>query len=154
MYRNFCASKQEHCQTFDWSEYQSALQTRKLGQVVIHSEVITSTNHVLDGDIANGCLDNVLVVADVQTQGSGRAGNVWHSPKGCTMMSIMVWIFLPRLRQCYYCYHCFPETVFLELKVSDGDKVEIFDEDGCLRCSSHAEDIATHLRASGCWHQG
>jgi hypothetical protein len=66
--------------TFDWKTFSSELKTSKLGRVVIHTETARSTTDFLDGP--NFMHDGLAVIADRQTQGRGRAGNVWLSPEG------------------------------------------------------------------------
>ena len=68
--------------TFDWTVYQLHLFTSKLGRVVLHTETARSTMDYLDGPTL--LHDGIAIIADRQTQGKGRAGNIWLSPVGMT----------------------------------------------------------------------
>ena len=71
---------EETSATFDWKAFSSELTTSKLGRVVVHTETARSTTDFLSGPtfVQHG----LAVVADRQTQGRGRGGNVWLSPEG------------------------------------------------------------------------
>ena len=66
--------------TFDWEVYKSHLVTSKLGRVVLLTETARSTTDFLEGPTL--LHDGIAVIADRQTQGKGRAGNIWLSPIG------------------------------------------------------------------------
>ena len=66
--------------TFNWEVYKSHLVTSKLGRVVLLTETARSTTDFLDGPTL--LHDGIAVIADRQTQGKGRAGNIWLSPIG------------------------------------------------------------------------
>ncbi|XP_015759957.1 PREDICTED: biotin--protein ligase-like [Acropora digitifera] len=80
--------------SFDWKKYMECLQTKVLGHILLYTEVITSTQVVLDGN--NTFVKNIpddlgiIVVAGQQVKGQGRGGNVWLSPAGCMMFSLHV----------------------------------------------------------------
>lgn len=70
-------------------DYWHHLDTIKLGQVVLYTDVITSTMHVFDGmlfSLPHGL--NPVAIAGRQTSGRGRGGNMWLSPLGCAMFTI------------------------------------------------------------------
>ncbi|XP_049806651.1 uncharacterized protein LOC126249056 isoform X4 [Schistocerca nitens] len=62
-----------------------ALKTKVLGQVVLYTEVMTSSMDVLEGA---ELLDGLAVVTHRQTRGKGRSGNTWISPEGCAVFSV------------------------------------------------------------------
>ena len=66
--------------TFNFESFKADLLTSRLGRVVIHTETTRTTNDFVNGP--NFLHDGVVIVADRQTQGRGRAGNVWQSPAG------------------------------------------------------------------------
>jgi biotin--protein ligase len=65
---------------FSYSSGSSELTTSRIGRVVLHTVSAGSTMDFVDG--AAVLHDGLVVVADEQTQGRGRAGNVWLSPVG------------------------------------------------------------------------
>uniref|UniRef100_A0A0K0FA22 Biotin--protein ligase (inferred by orthology to a human protein) n=1 Tax=Strongyloides venezuelensis TaxID=75913 RepID=A0A0K0FA22_STRVS len=74
---------------FNINEYFTNLHTKKLGRLLLHSDVCTTTL-----DINNALLaafpkntSPIVVAANCQTSGIGRSGNQWISPKGCLMFS-------------------------------------------------------------------
>ncbi|XP_069800679.1 biotin--protein ligase [Dendropsophus ebraccatus] len=76
---------------FNLDKYRENLQTEKLGKVVLFSEVTTSTFSVLDGLMFHEPKEmGLIAIATRQTQGKGRGGNVWLSPKGCALMTLLV----------------------------------------------------------------
>ncbi|XP_049844585.1 biotin--protein ligase isoform X6 [Schistocerca gregaria] len=70
---------------FSEIEYFQALKTKVLGQVVLYTEVMTSSMDVLEGA---ELLDGLAVVTHRQTRGKGRSGNTWISPEGCAVFSV------------------------------------------------------------------
>jgi len=78
--------------TFNFESFSSDLRTSRLGRVVIHVETTRTTNDFFDGP--NFLHDGIVVVADKQTQGRGRAGNIWLSPLGNVRLG---WDFLSSL---------------------------------------------------------
>ena len=46
---------------------------------------VTSTNDTAMEFAEKGCPEGTVVVADTQTRGRGRAGRLWHSPKGVNL---------------------------------------------------------------------
>lgn len=76
---------------FNVEEYYRHLNTKKLGQVIIYSDVMSSSHNVLDGP---SLLHGFTVIPRQQTQGTGRSNNVWLSPPGCAMFSIQLHIDL------------------------------------------------------------
>ncbi|KAM3934642.1 biotin--protein ligase [Leptodactylus fuscus] len=76
---------------FNLDKYRENLQTEKLGKVVLFSEVTTSTFNLLDGLMFHEPKEmGLIAIATRQTQGKGRGGNVWLSPKGCALMTLLV----------------------------------------------------------------
>ena len=66
--------------TFNWNDYKAELGTSRLGRVVIHTETARTTTDFVTGPIF--LHDGLAVIADRQTEGQGRSGNVWLSPLG------------------------------------------------------------------------
>ncbi|KAL6440601.1 hypothetical protein ACFW04_003233 [Cataglyphis niger] len=77
-----------HPINFSPVHYYEVLQTKKLGQLVIYSDILTSSMDVMEGHIAHG----LAVIPRQQTQGQGRHGNIWLSPVGCAMFTLQVHI--------------------------------------------------------------
>ncbi|RZF32709.1 hypothetical protein LSTR_LSTR004137 [Laodelphax striatellus] len=74
--------------SFSGDVYFKNLKTRKIGRVLVHSKVMTSSMvwiNALSGD-------GLAVVAYLQTRGVGRGGNTWLSPEGCAMYSVQLHI--------------------------------------------------------------
>lgn len=57
---------------------------------VVHHESIPSTNDVARAEGREGAAHGTVVVADEQTAGRGRTGNVWASPPGGVWSSTLV----------------------------------------------------------------
>ncbi len=66
--------------TFNWNGYKAELVTSRLGRVVIHTETARTTTDFFNGPTF--LHDGLAVIADRQTEGHGRSGNVWLSPLG------------------------------------------------------------------------
>ena len=62
-------------------ELESRLDTQWLGKEIVYKEVVGSTNAEVRKLAEDGAKDGLLVVADSQTQGKGRRGRIWQSPK-------------------------------------------------------------------------
>lgn len=68
--------------------YYKALKTKKLGQLVIYSDVLKCTMNVVENRMTHG----LAVISRQQTQGRGRSSNTWLSPVGCAMFTLQVHI--------------------------------------------------------------
>ncbi|XP_031554361.1 biotin--protein ligase-like [Actinia tenebrosa] len=79
---------------FDWEIYQEHLNTNTLGQMVIYTDVIPSTQTLLEGNLTfvQNIPEQIGIVAVTrqQVKGKGRSGNAWLSPIGCLMFSTVV----------------------------------------------------------------
>ncbi|XP_032536427.1 biotin--protein ligase isoform X1 [Chiroxiphia lanceolata] len=78
---------------FSLKTYQQNLQTKKMGKILLFTEVTTSTMNLLDGlmlDLPEEM--GLIAVAVRQTQGKGRGGNVWLSPVGCALSTLHITI--------------------------------------------------------------
>lgn len=76
---------------FNLDRYRENLQTENLGKTILFSEVTTSTFSLLDGLMFHQPKEmGLIAIATRQTQGKGRGGNVWLSPKGCALMTLLV----------------------------------------------------------------
>lgn len=62
----------------------------RLDAPLVHRETIPSTNDVARAEGRDGAAHGTLVVADEQTAGRGRTGNVWASPPGGVWSSTLV----------------------------------------------------------------
>ncbi|XP_046849014.1 biotin--protein ligase-like [Xenia sp. Carnegie-2017] len=77
--------------TVKFSQYKELLKTKHLGHVMIYTDVITSTQTIVNGslrllkELPHGL--GVVVIARQQTVGKGRGGNAWLSPDGCLSFS-------------------------------------------------------------------
>ena len=56
-------------------------------------DVVTSTNTILMQQAAGYAGTPICVTAEVQTQGKGRRGKVWHSPLGGALTFSLLWQF-------------------------------------------------------------
>ena len=63
-------------------ELESRLATNWLGKEIVYKEITKSTNSDVRRMAEDGADNGLLVVADSQTQGKGRRGRTWESPKG------------------------------------------------------------------------
>lgn len=82
---------------FDAQRYLGALQTRVLGRVLLTAGATSSTQVVVQENVAR-LPDGLLFVADKQYGGKGRGGNVWESPDGCLMFSAVQRLDIPGQR--------------------------------------------------------
>ena len=67
------------------------LETRFIGQRIIHYPKIPSTMEVAKREALRGAIEGTVVIADEQTAGKGRMRRVWFSPKGCIALSIILY---------------------------------------------------------------
>eukprot|EP01026_Neomeris_dumetosa_P010284 TRINITY_DN13820_c0_g3_i2.p1 TRINITY_DN13820_c0_g3~~TRINITY_DN13820_c0_g3_i2.p1 ORF type:complete len:344 (+),score=41.52 TRINITY_DN13820_c0_g3_i2:72-1034(+) len=70
------------------SKYLKQLKTTELGSILLNADEIPSTQDFVC-DNHQVLPSGVVVVADVQTKGRGRGGNVWRSPEGCMMFTLL-----------------------------------------------------------------
>ncbi|XP_054021906.1 biotin--protein ligase isoform X1 [Dryobates pubescens] len=74
---------------FSLRTYQENLQTKKLGKILLFTEVTTTTMNLLDGLMFELPEEmGLIAIAVRQTQGKGRGGNVWLSPVGCALSTL------------------------------------------------------------------
>ncbi|KAJ1482891.1 hypothetical protein T484DRAFT_1951250 [Baffinella frigidus] len=71
---------------FDAGRFHAELRTKALGRVLLHGERMESTQEFLNDRLLS-CPAGVVCIADVQSKGKGRGGNVWESPAGCLLFS-------------------------------------------------------------------
>jgi len=76
---------------FDWETYLKHLDTEAMGRLLIYFDVVSTTMSVLKGVETSfeKCLPT-LVVANQQSGGKGRGGNIWLSPEGCAMFTLTI----------------------------------------------------------------
>ncbi|XP_053792716.1 biotin--protein ligase isoform X2 [Vidua chalybeata] len=78
-------------QHFSLETYQQHLQTKKLGKILLFTEVAMTTMNLLDGLMFQLPEEmGLIAVAVRQTQGKGRGGNVWLSPVGCALSTLHI----------------------------------------------------------------
>ncbi|NXV92069.1 BPL1 ligase, partial [Calonectris borealis] len=76
---------------FSLKTYQQNLQTKKLGKILLFTEVTTTTMNLLDGLMFELPEEmGLIAIAVRQTQGRGRGGNVWLSPVGCALSTLHI----------------------------------------------------------------
>ncbi|NWS25583.1 BPL1 ligase, partial [Polioptila caerulea] len=76
---------------FSLQTYQQHLHTKKLGKILLFTEVTTTTMNLLDGLMFELPEEmGLIAVAVRQTQGKGRGGNVWLSPLGCALSTLHI----------------------------------------------------------------
>ncbi|XP_054669793.1 biotin--protein ligase isoform X1 [Grus americana] len=74
---------------FSLKTYQQNLQTKKLGKIILFTEVTTTTMDLLDGLMFELPEEmGLIAIAVRQTQGKGRGSNVWLSPVGCALSTL------------------------------------------------------------------
>ncbi|NXN95859.1 BPL1 ligase, partial [Rhinopomastus cyanomelas] len=78
---------------FSLKTYKQNLQTKKLGKILLFTEVTTTTMNLLDGLMFKLPEEmGLIAIAVQQTQGKGRGGNVWLSPVGCALSTLHITI--------------------------------------------------------------
>ncbi|XP_054434194.1 biotin--protein ligase isoform X2 [Pteronotus mesoamericanus] len=85
---NMTAFSSEH---FNLEIYRQNLQTKQLGRVILFAEVASTTMDLLDGLMFEMPQEmGLIAIAVRQTQGKGRGRNVWLSPVGCALFTLLV----------------------------------------------------------------
>ncbi|XP_047511746.1 biotin--protein ligase isoform X2 [Pieris napi] len=74
-------------ENFSTVDYFDNLTSKNIGRVLIYADVLTSTQHIIEGSLGHG----VGAVARSQSSGRGRGNNKWISPNGQAVMSLQVW---------------------------------------------------------------
>lgn len=69
-------------QLLDPKAIQSTLHTAFVGQRLLTLDEVTSTQHIAQQEAREGCPSGTVILAEAQTQGKGRLGRTWQSPKG------------------------------------------------------------------------
>jgi BirA family biotin operon repressor/biotin-[acetyl-CoA-carboxylase] ligase len=73
------------------SNIKQGLRTNLLGKSIHCYSSVTSTNEVAMGLVSAGAVEGTVVIADEQTEGRGRQGRSWSSPKlGGVWMSVIL----------------------------------------------------------------
>lgn len=72
--------------SFDVGAYFKALRTNELGRSFLYSELVTSTQTILN-DAGFRLPNGTVFTCFQQTQGRGRNENTWTSPAGCLMFT-------------------------------------------------------------------
>jgi biotin--protein ligase len=76
----------QHLNQFSTDRYKSGLNTKIIGQNLLYSPLLQSTQTVMQ-DVNNVVPTGTVCVADQQTAGRGRGSNAWYSPPGCLLFS-------------------------------------------------------------------
>ncbi|MCJ7839480.1 biotin--[acetyl-CoA-carboxylase] ligase [Lederbergia sp. NSJ-179] len=72
------------------------LETKVLGQHIIHLETTESTQLIAHQEAAKGAPEGTIVISEEQTRGKGRMAREWHSAKGKGIwMSLIIRPVLP-----------------------------------------------------------
>lgn len=58
------------------------LNTRTMGGNIAYYDEVSSTNTIAHEFVRQGAAEGTLIIAESQTEGRGRMGKKWHSPKG------------------------------------------------------------------------
>ncbi|XP_016076105.1 PREDICTED: biotin--protein ligase [Miniopterus natalensis] len=78
-------------ENFNLEIYRQNLQTKRLGKVILFAEVTSTTMNLLDGLMFEMPQEmGLIAIAVRQTQGKGRGRNVWLSPAGCALSTLLV----------------------------------------------------------------
>lgn len=88
---SFCDTADEEAPVrsdFNARSYFSFVNTRHLGRTLFTASTTPSTQSFLQQNVTK-LPNGVVFVADQQSGGKGRGGNVWQSPKGCLMFSAL-----------------------------------------------------------------
>ncbi|KYK20184.1 hypothetical protein AYK24_04095 [Thermoplasmatales archaeon SG8-52-4] len=67
------------------------LDTKIIGNKIIHFDTIDSTNIYAKKLIKSGIHEGVIILSDIQTSGRGRKNRIWSSPKGGLWFSIVLY---------------------------------------------------------------
>lgn len=79
---------------FNIKEYYENLITKKLGRLLIYSDVVTTTMDIIKESLIHG----LAVTAKRQLAGKGRGGNSWITPPGQAAISLQIWLKMtPRI---------------------------------------------------------
>lgn len=73
---------------------QALLRTQVLGEVILHSAEVASTQEFMRSK-ASLLDEGTVFVADKQFSGKGRGGNQWTSPAGCLMFTVSKRVKVP-----------------------------------------------------------
>jgi biotin-[acetyl-CoA-carboxylase] ligase BirA-like protein len=74
----------------DPSKVKRFLRTKTLGRRALYFRSLSSTNDVAKGLATKGIGEGTIVVTETQTEGKGRLGRKWASPKGGLWFSIIL----------------------------------------------------------------
>jgi BirA family biotin operon repressor/biotin-[acetyl-CoA-carboxylase] ligase len=116
-------------QPFDVPRFEQLVAERKLtlGRHVLHFATTHSTSDVAMRLAAEGAPHGQLVIADHQTRGRGRHGNVWLSPGPCENLLFSVILRLNHVEGA-------PSNFTLALGLALRDALQPFlDEDVCIK---------------------
>lgn len=75
---------------FNGQEYLEHLKTKILGRPCLYFETMTSSFDFFHSCQSVEVLHGLAIVPGRQTQGRGRSGNIWLSPKGCAMFTLQL----------------------------------------------------------------
>ncbi|NIO36208.1 biotin--[acetyl-CoA-carboxylase] ligase [Candidatus Bathyarchaeota archaeon] len=72
------------------NKLQEGLRTRRLGRSILFSREVDSTNKWAKKLAIDGAQDGTVVIAETQTEGRGRFGRRWVSPRGGLWFSLIL----------------------------------------------------------------
>jgi BirA family biotin operon repressor/biotin-[acetyl-CoA-carboxylase] ligase len=73
------------------------LETRFIGQRVLHYRKLPSTMVAARGEALAGAVEGTVIIAEEQTAGKGRLGRQWLSPRGSIALSVILYPQTSRL---------------------------------------------------------
>lgn len=71
-------------------ELESRMETKWAGRQIVYLKTVNSTNNYAKKLAENGGVHGTLVVADAQTEGKGRRGRGWVTPKGAAIAMSLI----------------------------------------------------------------
>lgn len=79
----------EEAHSFDFEAYfRNISPAQRLGSIILHGSRLPSTQDVVHSLLPD-VPDGFVCVADTQTKGKGRGGNMWESPPGCLLFTFV-----------------------------------------------------------------
>lgn len=128
---------------FDLARFEHLVAERELtlGRRALHYPTIHSTSDVALRLAAEGAPHGQLVIADHQTRGRGRHGNVWLSPGPCENLLFSLILRLDHVEEA-------PSNFTLALGLAMRDALQPFlDEDVCIKWVN--DIIVAHKKLAG-----
>lgn len=70
----------------DADKIRSGLKTKRIGRKILVFDTVKSTNDIAAQYVNEHSNDGLVIIAEQQTAGKGRAGNKWHSEKAQSLL--------------------------------------------------------------------